>query len=168
MTENHDRHDSSGSVKTIKLWYFKLLSKRPYTRAQLAGKSLAKGYLKKDFEPVLDYFETRGWIDDYQFAIAYAQDGYSISGWGPRKIQWQLAIKGVDKATISRVMDDIEWDENPLYKLQEILRKKKTSLLREKDTFKRRKKIVDYLSRKGYDADDIFPYLDNLMKFLDE
>ena len=111
----------------------------------------------------MDDFESRGWLNDYEFAKAYANDKYNLSGWGPNKIKMYLFREGISQQTIEKVLSKLDDDPDIYEILEKLVQKKKNHFLREKDTFKRKKKVVDYLMRKGFNGNDVFKFIDRLI-----
>lgn len=147
----------------IKSWVLGLLARRPYSRFQIIRKARTKHYRRSDIDPILDDFESRGWLNDYEFAKAYANDKYNLSGWGPNKIKMYLFREGISQQTIEKVLSKLDDDPDIYEILEKLVQKKKNHFLREKDTFKRKKKVVDYLMRKGFNGNDVFKFIDRLI-----
>lgn len=150
----------------IKNWLLGLLGKRPYSRFEILQKSRKKGFRTDDVVPVLDHFESRGWINDEEFARAYASDQARLRGYGPQKIRANLKQKGVSDQVINTVLSDVHMDVDLKSEFLKLVLKKKNHFLREIDTFKRKKKVVDYLLRKGFHGNDVFKHIDYLLKEL--
>lgn len=150
----------------IKQWLLGLLGKRPYSRFEILQKSRKKGFSSSDVTPLLDQFESRGWINDEEFARMYASDQARLRGYGPQKIRANLMQKGVSDLVINTVLNEVHSDIDLESVFQKLVLKKKNHFLRENDTFKRKKKVVDYLLRKGFHGNDVFKHIDHLLKEL--
>jgi len=147
----------------IRSWLLSLLARRPYSRHQLVQKARLKQYRKTDVDPILDEFESKGWLNDFEFAKAYVNDKYKLSGWGPQKIRMYLFKEGISNQIIEMVISGLNSDPEIYTTLEKLVQKKKNHFLREKDTFKRKKKVVDYLMRKGFNGNDVFKFIDRLI-----
>ncbi len=147
----------------IKSWVLSLLARRPYSRFQLIRKARTKQYQRSDIDLILDDFESKGWLNDHEFAKAYANDKYNLSGWGPNKIKMYLFREGISQQIIDQVLANMENDSDIFSILEKLVQKKKNHFLRENDTFKRKKKVVDYLMRKGFNGNDVFKFIDRLI-----
>lgn len=152
----------------IKNFLLRLLAKRPYPRAILLNKLTQKGFLKHSSEQVINDFEEKGWIDDTSYTRSYVSDKYNLSGWGPKKIQMYLKRDGVSEHIIQEALKSVEPDVPTSHTLEKLVNKRKLHFLREKDTFKRKKKVVDYLLRKGFNSDEVFKHIGNLLKKLEQ
>jgi regulatory protein len=151
----------------IKNYILILLAKRPYPRNILLKKLLSRGYTKHSAESVLSDFEEKGWINDESYAKGFVQDKYNIAGWGPKKIELFLKRDGVAEGVIQLALKSLEPAACVSKTLEKLVNKRKLHFLRENDTFKRKKKIVDYLLRKGFNPNEIFTHIDTLLQNLE-
>ncbi len=112
---------------------------------------------------VTDYLEEKGYINDLALAERYAENYYSVRGYGPMRIKQELYGKGFPKAVIEQVMDayaGLDYSET----VRELLLKKygEEQL---KDPAVRRKASA-WMSRQGYswsmisDVLQSFSYMD--------
>lgn len=152
----------------IRSFLLRLLGKRPYPRRILLTKLVSKGFSKHSSDLILNEFEEKGWIDDMNYARAYVNDKYNLAGWGPKKIEMYLKRDGVSEAVIKSALDLLEPSESTADTLEKLVRKRRLAFLREKDTFKRKKKVVDYLLRKGFNPDEVFKHIDLLLSKLNQ
>jgi regulatory protein len=155
--------------QTIKNYLLKLLSRRAHARQEL----FTKASRKKDFSPeivndVLDELEEKDFIDDREFAQKFARDKNHLNDWGPVKIKAHLRQKGVDKHTaeeaVSNTFEEVDLDAQ----FRKLIKKRKKRFAREEHPLKRKKKVANYLQRKGYYASDVYQYLDSLMDLIAE
>lgn len=152
----------------IRNFLLRILGKRSYPRKVLQQKLSAKGFLRHSSDNILIEFEEKGWIDDHSFARSYAHDKYNLAGWGPKKIEMYLKRDGVPESVIKKALQVLEPTESVAQTFEKLVNKRKLHFIREKDTFKRKKKVVDYLLRKGFSPDDVFKYIDSILLNLDQ
>ncbi len=76
-----------------------------------------------------------------------------------KNIEPRYIEKAVEKLLKESIDDDI---------LEKLVLKKKSFFLREKNILKRKKKILDFLLRKGFSSDKIYKQLDHFLTLLDE
>lgn len=151
----------------IKSFLLRLLAKRPYPRRVLLNKLTSKGFIRHSSESVLSDFEQKGWINDESYAKSYVNDKYNIAGWGPKKIEMYLKRDGVSEQVIQTAIKELDTNESTFETLEKLVNKRKLHFLREKDTFKRKKKVVDYLLRKGFIPNEVFKHIDTLLLSLE-
>lgn len=148
-------------------FFLKLLGQRDHTRKELLQKAFNKRINRELSEKILDEFEEKGWIDHRAFARNFIQDKFRLNQWGPRKIAAALQQKGVDSSLaeelIQKYFESVELLEVFLNQVD----KKSYKFKRETNTLRRRKKVFDYLYRKGYYSQQILKHMDRLMKTLE-
>ena len=99
-------------------------------------------------------------LDEERFAQAFVRGHYRHKKWGRRRIMQELKFKGISEFCIKSGLKEIDGDEY-YQNLQDVLAKKDRQ---EKETHphKRRQKIMNYLTVKGYEQDLIKMALDDL------
>jgi regulatory protein len=91
------------------------------------------------------------YVDEERFARSFCSGKFKIKRWGRKKIAFELSKLKVSKSCVTLGMteiDDVDYN-NTITQLAN----KKLSLLKDKNPFVRKKKMVDYLLRKGYESD---------------
>lgn len=152
----------------VKSYLMKLLGIRDHARQELLSKALRKEYAKEVILEVLDELEEKGYIDEEAFAEKFTADKFNLNRWGPSKIQAHLFKKGISRSTIEKSVDAFFKDKELKETYLNLVLKRKRRFLKEADSFKRKKKIFDYLNRKGFEPDSIFKHIDYLMETLSE
>lgn len=148
----------------VKSYMLKLLARRSHARQELYTKALKKEYPKEVINSVLDELEQKGYIDEAEFARQFASDKFKFNRWGPSKIRSHLYQKNIDRKFIKQSIEQAFEEVNLRKTFLHLVLKRKRRFLREEDQYKRKKKIVDHLARKGYRSDTIFNHIDELME----
>jgi len=148
----------------VRSYLIKLLSYRAHTRKELYEKAIRKDYPKEIINNALDQIEQKGYLDEQAFAKNFAADKSSLSRWGPSKIKAHLLKKGVGKDNIEKAINEAFKEIDYKKTFLNLVLKRKSRFLKEKDLYKRKKKIFDYLKRKGFKPENIFSHIDELMK----
>jgi regulatory protein len=152
----------------VKSYLLKLLARRDHARRELLNKARRKDFAPEIIDDVLDELEERDFINEVDFAEKFARDKYHLNGWGPAKIKVHLLKKGISKEISEQATAEV-FEETDLKKqFIKLVEKRRYKFLREGNALKRKKKILDYLQRKGYYAGDIYKYLEFLMGRLEE
>lgn len=150
----------------VKSYMIKLLSRREHARRELFNKARRKDYTDDAINSVLNELEKKDFINEKRFAGQFARDKSSLNKWGPSKIQAHLYKKGIKKEVAQKAVNEAFEPLDIRERLKELVKKKQPRFLREEDTFKRKKKVFDYLHRKGYRSGSIYNYLDEFMDML--
>jgi regulatory protein len=90
-------------------------------------------------------------VDEERYARSFCRGKFKIKKWGRRKITFELKKKRVSDICISKGLEEIEEDEY-LETLTGLLYKKE-ALVKDTNLFARKKKMADYMVRKGYEPD---------------
>ncbi|MFM6954405.1 MAG: regulatory protein RecX [Sphingobacteriaceae bacterium] len=98
-------------------------------------------------------------LNEERFALVFAQGKLRIKGWGRVKIKQALKFKRVPDKLIQKALKSLDYDEYE-QKLLAVYNKKER-LLSEKDAFKRRYKLQQYLISRGFETDLITEVLKN-------
>jgi regulatory protein len=101
------------------------------------------------------------YLNEERFAIQFAGGHFRIKQWGRTKIKYALKQKQVSDYCIRKAMKEI--DEDDYTKTLEKLAETKLKLLRsEKNIFTKKRKLQDFLMRKGFENEYISPLVGRL------
>jgi len=107
---------------------------------------MRKGVSKELTERVFDRLEAKGYLDDEKFTRFWVENRNLRKGISQRKLQSELAAKGVNRAVVDRVIDQgdrLDGDE-----IKKIIAKKAVRYSDEQ-------KLIAYLMRQGFSYDSI-------------
>lgn len=135
-----------------------LLEQMDRTEAQLREK-LRQGYYPEDIiENAIAYVKGYHYVDDLRYAQNYVRTRKGKKS--QRKLQMELLAKGVAKTMIQQALEEEYQQESE----QELILKwieKKHYCAQEAD-LKEKRRMYQFLLRKGFQADDILHVLDYL------
>lgn len=152
----------------VKSYLMKLLARRDHTRRELFNKAYRKDFTDEVILQALDELEQKGYLNEETFAKKFVADKFNLNQWGPAKIKAHLIKKGVAKPVIQKSIDAYFEGLELKSTFLNLVLKRKRRFLKEGDLYKRKKKIFDYLNRKGFTPDSIFSHIDELMKAVSE
>jgi regulatory protein len=101
-------------------------------------------------ERVLDRLQELGLLDDRQFAARWVENRQAFSPRGPRALRAELRQKGVAQPEIEEALQDAGDDGEAT---AEALARSRLSRLRGLDAPSFRKKLGEFLMRRGFDYD---------------
>lgn len=125
-----------------------------YLQLRLHSTNEIKYYLRrKEFSEdninrTIEYFKTKGDINDVLFAEKYIQSKRKLKPVGKLKLKKELIEKGVDKNIIDEILRNIIADEDELQAAQLLLQKKLKSL-KDKPKEKLFQSLYNYLLYNG-------------------
>lgn len=134
-----------------------LLSRRDHSRNELLRKLKEKGY-SKGAEAAIERLQNSGYIDDERFCRLYASELIRLKGYGRRRVEQELYLKGVDREIVSGVLDEISFDTD---RLSDIIKRKYLAKMTDD---KGRQKAFNALLRLGYSYGEIRDALENLQE----
>ncbi|MDC3050396.1 RecX family transcriptional regulator [Flavobacteriales bacterium] len=100
------------------------------------------------------------YLDEERFARSFCSGKFKIKRWGRNKIAFELSKLKVPKSCILLAMSEI--DDIDYKNVIRHLANKKMALLKDKNSYVRKKKVVDSLLRKGYESELVWSYVHKL------
>ena len=90
---------------------YRLLTRRPHTRLEIARKLARRGYGAGVVDEVIGELLRKGYIDEDDTALRWAQALVRDKLWGPVRIAVYLAQKGIGRELVDRVQRQV-WQEH--------------------------------------------------------
>lgn len=127
----------------------RLLAATPKSRKGLTQKLEQKGYSEEVLQATLDRLEQQGLLNDRTYAQGLFQSFLTLRPSGRKRIAFELKKKGIGSALIRDLLDEYspETEREKAFQLAE----DKFNRWGKLDATKRRKKIFDFLVRRGFD-----------------
>ena len=142
-----------------------MLALRARSAADLRRTLLRKGEPAEHVDVAIARLLQAGFLDDVSFARQFARSRVLGAGLSRRRIQAELARRGVARevagAAIEEVFGEEHVDEEAT--LERVARKKLNMLAR-LDTSTQRRRLYAFLARRGYDVDDIGRVVNTLIR----
>ena len=133
-----------------------LLAARARSRAELRRLLLRRGEAAALVDRVIERLERAGYLDDADFARQFARTRALGRGMSRRRVQQELARRGVAREVADAAIADVFSDEGAdEYVAVERLARKKLPGLARLDAPTRRRRLYAFLARRGFGADDI-------------
>ena len=131
-------------------------SKREFCTADIRAKALKA--LNGDAEAareVVDSLLEDKFVDDLRYASAFAREKAQLDGWGPVKIRYMLAAKGIKGETADTALAEVEEDAADA-RLEKLMAAK--ARLLEGDP-QARLKLIKYALSRGYEYSQVQKHL---------
>ncbi len=141
----------------------RLLAARARSRAELRRQLLLKGEAAGAVDAALDRLERAGYLDDADYARQFARSKALGRGMSRRRVQQELAKRGISRELAEAALADVFADEGvgEGEAVARLARKKLRSLIR-LDAPTRRRRLYAFLARRGFEHDDISRVLRDL------
>ncbi len=120
-------------------------------RSEVKNKLFELGVSKNDYDELVMELIEENYLDEERFALAFAIGKFKMKQWGRKKIHFSLKEKMVSDKCIQKALDQIK-EKDYMHVLQKLAKEKYTSLKNEQWMI-RKKKTMDYLLQKGYEAE---------------
>ncbi|QHI37922.1 Regulatory protein RecX [Kordia antarctica] len=101
-------------------------------------------------------------LNEERFAQSFARGKFRIKKWGRVRIVRELKFRQVSKYNIDTALKEIE-DSDYINTLDELARKRDAAV-KEKNPYKRKKKIADYLFYRGWESHLVYEKINELVK----
>lgn len=150
----------------IREYFLRLLGRRDHARNELRDKARKKDFPSESIEEILDELTEKKYINNVEFAKKYVSDKFKFYSWGEIKIRSELLRKGVSEKDINIALQEISPNDRNKT-IQDLILKYKRKFERV-DSIKRKKKIFDFLLRKGYDSNTILKQMPILLAIFKE
>jgi regulatory protein len=133
-----------------------MLALRARSSSELARSLVRKGEEKAHVDWAIARLQEQGLVDDAAFARAFTRSKVVGGKQSRRRVEQELARKGVSRSVAGDAIDDVFEDEAVDQKaiVEEAARKKARSLIGLEPAVQRRR-LYAFLARRGYDLDDI-------------
>ena len=111
-------------------------------------------------EKILLHLMQHNFLNEERFSKSFARGKFRIKNWGKQRIIRELKIKNISSYNIKTALKEI--DEELYVKTIEKIAISKNNTIKESNLFKKKKKIYDYLYRKGYESSLILETISKL------
>lgn len=119
--------------------------------SEVKEKLYSLGVWKKDHDEIIARLIEENYLNEERFAIAFAGGKFRIKHWGRVKIKYELKQKHVSEYSIKKALKQI--DEDDYMKVLNKLMKEKYASLKSEQYLIRKKKTMDHLIRRGFEAE---------------
>ena len=146
-------------LKKAKGYALRLFKLRPRTEDEFKVKFASKGYPDDVSCRVVSELKALGYINDAAFARVWMQSRLKKAGF--RRVAMELAQKGITKEAVSLLWDDLKGEYDELAVARDLV-ERRIRLYIQLPVLKRKKRVMDYLSRRGFSADTINKVIRNI------
>lgn len=126
---------------------------------EVKEKLFSLGINNIDRDLIISTLIEENYVNEERFAIQYAGGKFRINHWGKNKIRNSLKGKLVSEYCISKALNSIDNDHYD--RTLRNLATKKYSSLSDSREYIRKKKTIDYLLQKGYEAELVYQVVGN-------
>ena len=112
-------------------------------------------------EIILLHLVQSNFLNEERFAKSFARGKFRIKCWGKQRIVRELKFKNISAYNIKTALKEIDELEylNTIYRITE----NRNTIIKEENVFKRKRKLIDFLMRKGYESDLIYKTVNEIV-----
>lgn len=138
--------------RRVKETAFRYLAGRAHSEKELRTKLLHKGYDEQLVLEVISDLKKQKYLDDLEFALAYARDRMLNKPMGERLLRRELWQKGINEAHIQKAIEEAYSKKEQAEFAKDLVKSRRTRN-RDLEMEKRKKRLYDFLLRRGFDWD---------------
>ena len=132
------------------------------TKYEVRLKLKENGFAEDVIDEVLDILEKEEYLNDKVYCEIFIEDKKKLNGYGKNKIKSLLIQKEISKNIFEDFLNEFEYDEEFDNALKMGI-KKLELLSNEEDNFKKKQKIINYLTYRGFGFDVINDVLKEIL-----
>lgn len=109
---------------------------------------------------IVTHLITNNFLNEERFAKSFARGRFRIKYWGKVRIVRELKARQISKYNINSALKEIDEDEylEAFHELSE----KQWNTIKETNPIKKKKKLFDFLMRKGFESHLIYEAINSL------
>lgn len=112
-------------------------------------------------EMILLSLMQNNFLNEERFAKSFARGKFRIKKWGKQRIIRELKFKDISAYNIKTALKEIDEQAylNTIYRITE----KRSTTISETNNYKKKKKLIDFLMRKGFENELIFKTVNDVL-----
>lgn len=134
---------------------------RDRSQKEVEDKLLEMKMIPEAREQIVIKLMTEGFLNEERFARSFVRGKFRIKKWGRLKIKMELKKKEISSPIITLALTEI--DQKKYLQTLIDLAEKKLVLLKEPNPFKKKKKLYDFLSSKGFESNLILEVIEDII-----
>jgi regulatory protein len=139
---------------------FRILGYRARSEHELRDKLFASGLDETTIDSTVEDLKEKKFLSDEQFIMAFVHDKMLTHPIGPLVIKQELKRKGISDELIGQAIEEA-FREKSQHEIATELIKRRLSSVTSENKFKARKKLADFLYRRGFGWEIIGAVLDH-------
>lgn len=118
--------------------------------------------IPKAIDVIVVHLIQHNFLNEERFAKTYVRGKLKIKKWGKHRLTLELRKKDISKININQALTEI--DDAEYIEIFNELAEKRYNFLKEKDNYKKKKKLADYLLYRGWESYLVYDKVNELIK----
>ncbi|WP_179021611.1 regulatory protein RecX [Winogradskyella forsetii] len=111
---------------------------------------------------IMVHLIAHNFLNEERFAKAFVSGKFRIKKWGKNRLVRELKFREISKYSIDTALKEIDLDD--YYKTLDELTLKRIAQVSEKNSYKKKKKVADYLLYRGWESHLVYEKLNEYIK----
>lgn len=103
---------------------------------------------------IIVHLLNHNFLNEERFTKAFVSGKFRIKKWGKNRLSYELKKKDIGKVNIQRALSEIK--DSDYFETLHDLAEKKASTINESNSFKKRKKLIDFLLYRGWESSLVY------------
>ena len=146
------------ALKKAKNQALKYLSYRERSKREITQYLEKKQHSHLVIQQTLEYLENLDYVDDQRFAMQWGQFNINKKKLGRNRLYLELLNKGIDRKILENIVSTL-YENNPEIQLAKECASKKWESLKGVEANKKKRRLFQYLKRRGFPTDIIYQSL---------
>ncbi|WP_296384122.1 regulatory protein RecX [Winogradskyella sp.] len=112
-------------------------------------------------DTIIVHLIQHNYLNEERFAKAFVRGKFRIKKWGKNRLLRELKFREISKYSIDTALKEIDLDD--YYKTLDELVIKRIDQVKEKNLYKKKKKVADYLLYRGWESHLIYEKLNEYL-----
>jgi regulatory protein len=117
-----------------------------------------------DADRIVDSLKSEKFLDNERFLLACIKDKMIFGKWGRMKIEYHLRGKGFTEQEIASAFDT-STDHSSYRQMVKHELEKKNTQVKDNDTYKRKAKLIQFGSSRGYELEIVIAVTDEIIQY---
>ncbi|ASF42388.1 regulatory protein RecX [Capnocytophaga endodontalis] len=127
---------------------------------EVVTKLRTMGMIPLAIDDIVVHLIQNDFLNEERFAKSFARGKFRIKKWGRVRIEQELKTRGLSDYNIEVGLEEI--DEEEYIDTFEIVAEKKQATIREKNPYKAKAKLANFLLYRGFEPDLVYEKVDEL------
>ena len=127
---------------------------------EVVTKLRTMGMIPLTIDDIVVHLIQNDFLNEERFAKSFARGKFRIKKWGRVRIERELKTRGLSDYNIEVGLEEI--DEEEYIDTFEIVAEKKQATIREKNPYKAKAKLANFLLYRGFEPDLVYEKVDEL------
>ena len=113
-------------------------------------------------DKIMVHLIQNNYLNEERFAKAFVRGKFRIKKWGKNRLVRELKFRDISKFSIDTALKEI--DADAYHQTLEELVQKRIAQVKEKNSYKKKRKVADYLLYRGWESHLVYQKINEYMK----